>query len=148
MYMTVVQSNPTDNPEIYAFWRIEEGTEWKAFHPIFSDNTGSIKVLFRLCGRADFDRHHKMDINITNLTLDNGNFGMDQNDPNAIDYKTCEKGMTGIWTSAPNVKISGIVLLGFVCTDKILTPDARVIDFNEEISLRASKDVILVGDVL
>ncbi|KAF4772098.1 hypothetical protein N7455_009091 [Penicillium solitum] len=89
-----------------------------------------------------------MDINITNLTLDNGNFGMDQNDPNAIDYKTCEKGMAGIWTSAPNVKISGIVLLGFVCTYKILTPDARVIDFNEEICLRASKDVILVGDVL
>lgn len=55
--------------------------------------------------------------------------------------------MEGIWTSAPNVKISSIGL-GFLRTTNILTPDARAIDFNEEIGLRAPKDIVLVGDVL
>ncbi|KAJ5193562.1 hypothetical protein N7449_009704 [Penicillium cf. viridicatum] len=72
---------------------------------------------------------------------------MDQSESNAIDYKTRKKGMAGIWTSAPNVKTSGIGL-GFLCTTNILTPDARVVDFNEEIGLRAPRDIVLVGDVL
>ncbi|KAJ5966696.1 hypothetical protein N7501_002944 [Penicillium viridicatum] len=93
-----------------------------------------------------------MDINITlydhtfgiNLALDTGNFRMYQSEPNTIDYRKCKKGMAGIWTSAPNVMISGISL-GFLCTTNILTPDARVIDSNGEIGLKAPKDVILVG---
>ena len=134
MYITIVQSNPSGNHDVYTSWRVDEGTKWKAIDPILPDDTGSMKALFRHCDKADFDKHRKMDINISlgdhafgiNLTLDTGSFRVYQSEPNAIDYKKYKKGMADIWTSAPNVKISGIGI-GFLCTTKIHSPDARVI---------------------
>lgn len=155
MYMTIVQSNPASSPDVYAYWKIDQEIKWKAVHQFIPNQAGSIKAAFRLCDTKDFDKHRKMDIDITldddsfgiNLQLNTNNFRMDQNEPNALDWDTWKKGMKGIWTSAPNVKISSIGL-GFLRTTNILTPDARAIDFNEEIGLRAPKDIVLVGDVL
>ncbi|KAJ6127748.1 hypothetical protein N7471_008965 [Penicillium samsonianum] len=93
MYMTIVQSNPASSPDVYAYWKIDQEIKWKAIHQFIPNQAGSIKAAFRLCDTKDFDKHRKMDIDITvddesfgiNLQLNTNNFRMDQNEPNAID---------------------------------------------------------------
>ncbi|KAJ5463801.1 hypothetical protein N7475_008745 [Penicillium sp. IBT 31633x] len=155
MYMTISQNNAAGSPEVSAYWKITQSFNWKAVHPILSDDTGTVNANFRLCDPNNFDQPRHMETHITlddetfgiDLQLNTSNFRMDQKEENGINYETWRKGMEGLWTSAPNVKISSIGL-GFLRTTNILTPDARVIDFNEEIGLKAPKDFVLVGDVL
>ncbi|KAJ5765860.1 hypothetical protein N7520_005419 [Penicillium odoratum] len=153
--MTITQKDPAGSPEVTAHWQIEKDISWEARRPILANSDGHIHAIFRLCDPDHYDQPRKMDCTITlddeafgmDLQVNTQNFRMDQNEENAIEFEAWQKGMRGIWTQAPNVKI-GTMGLGFLRTTNLLTPDARVVDFNEEIGLKAPKDFVLVGDIL
>lgn len=138
---------------MYAYWRIEEGTEWKEIRLILFDNTCSIKGLLRLCSKADFDKYHKMGISITlddyvfsiNLTQDTKNFQVDQNNPNATDDKTCERSMAGIWTISSPTKITSIGALRLISSLELMTRASGVRILVVQTNPRMMPEILTLG---
>ncbi|KAF5560917.1 hypothetical protein FPHYL_6386 [Fusarium phyllophilum] len=160
MMMEIRQEDVNSLPTFYAFWQMKANVHWENTYQVLgigsrvSGSSGDINVIYTLCDEKDHSKYRKLDVNISvtdeafslGLNLDMKAMRMDQREENGIDYDIWAKGMAGLWTKAPNVSISAFGI-GFLRTTNLLMPGKNVIDFNEEIGLRAPKDLVLVGDV-
>ena len=162
MELEIRQDDASGSPNAYVYWEINQTVHFRASRReafVFQDTTllqGDINTRYRLCDQNDITKFRKMDTKVVlddesfslDLNLKPNDFRIDQSEPpHEIDYGTWRRGMDGLWTRAPKVSISSIGL-GFLRTTNLLTPGKEVIDFNEDIGLKAPKDFVLFGEIL
>ncbi|KAM0425737.1 hypothetical protein ACHAPT_008985 [Fusarium lateritium] len=160
--LSIRQDNEFETPNIYGFWNITHTLDWNATYKLFkwgpriSGGSGKIKGQWHLCHEVDYSKPRKLNTEMT-LTDEAFNlefklnardvFRFDQPEGNAIDWGAWHKGMVNLWHQAPDVSISSCGI-GFLRTTNLLLPGKHVIDIDENIGIRAPKDIIFFGDVI